>query len=612
MDVPPDHLEDDLGPHESGRLPTVAVLLVDDRAENLLALEASLEPLGQRLVLADSGDAALRAVLEDQFAVILMDVRMPGLDGFETMALLKQREKSRDTPIIFLSGYPEQHHALHSYTAGAVDYMIKPFEPEALRSKVSVFVTLRQNQLALESARARLEDRVQARTAELAAANQRLFEQAHHDKLTGLANRALFMEHLSNAVARSKRRAHPTFAVMMIDVDKFKSINDTLGHLVGDALLAGIAHRLDDCLREVDTAARTGGDEFTILLDGIADLKDATRTADRIQQTLALPFDLDGKEVFASVSVGIAVMDERYQDGNELLRDADAAMYRAKEGGRARYQVFDTGMHSTVTAQLQLGADLARAVGRGELVLEYQPVVRASDGALEAFEALVRWNHPSHGVIGPNEFIPIAEETGMIRSIGHWVLAEACAQLAEWHRLDSGLAISVNISEHQFAQPDLVETIEEVIRTSRITPSCLRLEVTEAAILPRVSFAERTLARLRDLGVRISLEDFGSGCSSLNLLHELPISRVKLDRALVGRIGHADERPEILRAVVMLAHNLDIEVTAKGIETQLQLDRVRTLGCESAQGFVIARPMATATTIAFVRTASERSRARAG
>ena len=322
MDVPPDDVADDLGPHESGRLPIVSVLLVDDRPENLLALEASLEPLGQRLVLADSGDAALRAVLAEQFAVILMDIRMPGIDGFETMALLKQREKSRDTPIIFLSAFPEQHHVLNSYTAGAVDYILKPFEPEALRSKVSVFVTLRQNQLALEHARARLEDRVQARTAELAAVNQRLFEQAHHDKLTGLANRALFMEHLTNAVARSKRRAHPTFAVMMIDVDKFKSINDTLGHLVGDAVLAGIAHRLDDCLREVDTAARTGGDEFTILLDGIADLRDATRTADRIQHTLAVPFELDGKEVFASVSVGIAVMDERYQDGHELLRDA--------------------------------------------------------------------------------------------------------------------------------------------------------------------------------------------------------------------------------------------------------------------------------------------------
>ncbi|CAN5579368.1 hypothetical protein BH11MYX1_BH11MYX1_14310 [soil metagenome] len=597
---------------ESSQLPTVSVLLVDDRAENLMALEVSLEPLGQRLVLADSGTAALRAVLEEQFAVILMDIRMPGLDGFETMALLKQREKSRDTPIIFLSAFHEQHHVLHSYTVGAVDYMLKPFEPEALRSKVSVFVTLRQNQLALEHVRAQLEERVQARTAELAAVNQRLFDQAHHDRLTGLANRALFMEHLTNAVARSKRRANPTFAVMMLDVDKFKQINDTLGHLVGDAVLAGIAHRLRECLREVDTAARTGGDEFTILLDGITDLKDATRTADRIQHTLALPFELDGKEVFASASVGIAVMDARYQDGAELLRDADAAMYRAKEGGRARYQVFDTGMHSTVTAQLRLEADLSCAVERAELALEYQPIVGAADGALEGFEALVRWNHPQRGLIGPDEFIPIAEETGLIRGIGQWVLATACQQLALWHRDRPELAISVNLSPHQFAQPDLLETVSEVIKSSQLPAACLRLESTESAILPRVPFAARTLSRLRELGVRISLENFGAGYASFNLLHELPISRVKLDRSLVERIGQPGERPEILQAIVALAHALGIDVTAKGIETHPQLERIRAIGCESAQGYVIARPMNAAAATAFIGSASEPRRARAG
>ncbi len=599
-------------PHEVSRLPQVSVLLVDDRPQNLLALEVSLEPLGQRLVLAASGRAALRAVLDEQFAVILMDVSMPELDGFETMALLKQREKSRDTPIIFLSASPEQHHVQHSYSAGAVDYMTKPFEPAALRSKVAVFVTLRQNQLALENARAQLEERVQERTAELAAVNQRLFEQAHHDRLTGLANRALFMEHLANAVARAKRRPTETFAVMMIDVDKFKQINDTLGHLVGDALLAGIAHRLRECVREVDTAARTGGDEFTILLDGIVDLEDATRTADRIQQTLARPFDLDGKEVFASASVGIAVMEARHQDGAGLLRDADAAMYRAKEEGRARYQVFDTGMHSTVTAQACLEAGLAGAVERGELVLEYQPIVSAADGALEGFEALVRWNHPQRGLISPAEFMPVAEETGLIRGVGRWVLSQACKQLATWQRVHPELVVSVNISPHQFAQPDLPEIVEAVLASSQLGPGCLRLEVTEAAIMPRVPFAERTLARLHDLGVRISLEDYGIGCSGLNLLHELPISRVKLDRSLVARIGQPQERPEILQAIVTLAHALGIEVTAKGVETQSQLDRIRELGCESAQGFFVARPLTVAAATALVDGASARRRARVG
>lgn len=335
-------------------LPRVSILLVDDRRENLLALEASLDDLGQHVVLADSGAAALRAVLDDDFAVILMDIRMPGLDGFETMALLKQRERSRDTPIIFLSAFPEDHHVLRSYSVGAVDYLLKPYDPEALRSKVSVFVKLKQNQLALQAAHAELEQRVRERTAELAAANailerevqtrkqaeQRLFDQAHHDGLTGLANRALLLERLQRAVAQSRRRASPSFAIMMIDLDHFKVVNDTLGHAAGDALLTGVAGRLRDCLREVDTPARIGGDEFAILLDGITALADATRTADRIQQALAAPFDIEGQRVTASASIGIALMDATYERGGDLLRDADAAMYRAKESGRARTQVF--------------------------------------------------------------------------------------------------------------------------------------------------------------------------------------------------------------------------------------------------------------------------------
>ena len=335
-------------------LPRVSILAVDDRRENLLAIEASLDDLEQKVVLADSGAAALRAVLEDDFAVILMDVRMPGLDGFETLALLKQRERSRDTPIIFLSGFPEDHHVLQSYSVGAVDYLLKPYDPEALRSKVSVFVKLKQNQLALVAAHAELEERVRERTAELASANavlereilirkqaeQQLFDQAHHDGLTGLANRLLLRAHLDRAVAQSRRRAIPSFAILMIDLDHFKVINDTLGHAAGDALLVGVADRLRGCLREVDTAARIGGDEFAILLDGISAPEDATRTADRIQQALATPFDIEGHSVMATASIGIALMDEQYERGGELLRDADAAMYRAKDGGRARTRVF--------------------------------------------------------------------------------------------------------------------------------------------------------------------------------------------------------------------------------------------------------------------------------
>jgi diguanylate cyclase len=335
-------------------LPQVSVLLVDDRIENLYALEASLEPLGQRLVRAASGADALRAVLGEQFAVILMDIRMPDLDGFETLALLRQRERSRDTPIIFLSAFPEQRNSLRSYSSGAVDYLMKPFDPEALRSKVSVFVRLRQNELALQRAHAELEARVAERTLELAAANralereiaerkkteERLFHLAHHDSLTGLANRALLMHHLEQAIALTRRERGPSIAVALLDLDRFKHINDSLGHLAGDALLVEVARRLKTTLRGSDIAARLGGDEFAILFHGIRSPEEARGAAARIQRALAPAYEIEGRPVTTTSSTGIVLVTERYEKIVDLLRDADAAMYRAKEAGRARYELF--------------------------------------------------------------------------------------------------------------------------------------------------------------------------------------------------------------------------------------------------------------------------------
>ncbi|MEO6776885.1 MAG: diguanylate cyclase [Kofleriaceae bacterium] len=335
-------------------LPQVSVLLVDDRPEQLTALEAVLEPLGQHLVHARSGAAALHAVLAEQFAVILMDIRMPDLDGFETLALLRTRERSRHIPIIFLTGLAEQEDQLRSYASGAVDILQKPFDPDTLRAKVGVFVHLRQNEVALQRSRDELESRVVERTRELATANaaleleierrkeieRLLIEQAHRDGLTGLANRKLLLEHLHHAVARFHRDQQPRCAVMMIDLDRFKAINDSRGHLAGDRVLVEVAHRLERCLREVDTAARFGGDEFAILLDGIDALRDATRVAERIHEALAAPIVVDDGTVTVSASIGIAVVDPGYERGEDLLRDADAALYRAKQAGRARTDVF--------------------------------------------------------------------------------------------------------------------------------------------------------------------------------------------------------------------------------------------------------------------------------
>lgn len=580
-------------------LPQVSVLLVDDRAENLCALEASLEPLGQRLVRAQSGDAALRAVLDEQFAVILMDVRMPGLDGFETLAMLRQRDRTKHIPIIFLTAYPEQAQLVRSYESGAVDYITKPFEPDTLRSKVSVFVHLRQNELALQAAHAELEQRVLARTAELAAANvalereiaerkameHKLIEQAHHDSLTGLANRMLLMRHLDHAVAQSRRRAHPSFAVMMLDVDRFKAINDSFGHLAGDELLVGMAQRLSHCLREVDTAARLGGDEFAVLLDGITDIRDATRSAERFQRALEKPFVIQGREVHATSSIGIAMMSKRYAKGEELLRDADAAMYRAKDAGRARYQVFDLEMHDSATAQSRLEADLYRAVERRELALHYQPIVSLRDGKVAAFEALLRWNHPDHGLVIPADFIALAEETTLIRPIGRWVIEEACRQLAAWG--DDSIAMTINLSATQLPNASLAAALDQATRAAGIAPSRLTVELTEGALMSRAGIAEQAQARLheiRELGIGIALDDFGSGYSRVGHLHELGVSTIKIDRTFV-------DQPETVRGIVSLAHALGLSVTAEGVETAEQLERLRELACEHAQGYFFARPL---------------------
>jgi EAL domain-containing protein (putative c-di-GMP-specific phosphodiesterase class I) len=300
---------------------------------------------------------------------------------------------------------------------------------------------------------------------------------------------------------------------------------------------------------------------------------------------------LEGKEVLATASIGIAMMEPRYSRAEDLLRDADAAMYRAKEEGRARCQVFDREMHTTVMAQLRLEGDLCKAVERNELVLHYQPIVSVKDGALVGFEALVRWHHPERGLVQPGEFIPIAEETGLIRPLGRWVMTEACRQLAEWNAVRPNLSMSVNLSPHELAQRDLVEEIEDTIDRAKIDPAQLKLEITETAIMQRVSTVQPMLARLRDRGISISLDDFGTGYSCLSYLHEFPVTTLKVDRSFVQRIGTENERPAILRGIVMLARNLGIEVIAEGVETEGQLAQLRQLECEHAQGFYFSHPL---------------------
>ncbi|HEV2707063.1 MAG TPA: EAL domain-containing protein [Pyrinomonadaceae bacterium] len=425
-------------------------------------------------------------------------------------------------------------------------------------------------------------------------AEERLMHDAFHDVLTGLPNRALFMDHLKLSVERAKRRDSRLFAVLFLDLDRFKIVNDSLGHMVGDQLLVGIARRLETCLRPGDTVARLGGDEFTILLEDLNDADEAIEVAGRLQKELSLPFNLGGHEVFTTVSIGIALSTTGYERAEEVLRDADTAMYRAKTQGKARHEVFDKAMHARALNLLQLETDLRRAVEREEFFLHYQPIVSLETGLIRGFEALVRWQHPERGHVSPIDFIPVAEETGLIIPIGEWVLAEACREVKRWQeRFPSypPLQISVNISGKQLMKSDLIEQVRRVLRETGIEPRALKLEITESIMMENIESAIALLNHLRALGVELSIDDFGTGYSSLSYLHRFPVSTLKIDRSFVGRMDGNNENAEIVRTIVMLARNLDMDVIAEGVETEHQVTQLRALRCEYGQGYHFSKPV---------------------
>lgn len=422
---------------------------------------------------------------------------------------------------------------------------------------------------------------------------ERLLHEALHDGLTGLPNRALYMDHLRKAVARWKRRQHGAFAVLFLDLDGFKGINDTLGHLAGDQLLVEFTQRLITHVRPGDTFARMGGDEFSILLDDLNDLNDAIIAVKRLQRLLEEPFQLSGRELFVTSSIGVALSVPEYIDPEEILRHADAAMYRAKKLGKGRYEVFDRTTSKRLERQSQIETDLSRAVERAELFLEYQPIVALETGRIAGFEALLRWQHPTLGMIAPPDFITVAEATGAIVPIGEWVLEESCRQTREWQRScpqNPPLYISVNLSVKQFTQPNLVEQVAIALHNAGLDPSSLKLEITESMLMSADS-AIRMLSQLHALGVGISIDDFGTGYSSLSYLHRLPIGNLKIDRSFVVSMSANRESFEIVRTIITLAQSLNLTIVAEGIETNDQLQMLRGLNCQYGQGHFFSKAL---------------------
>lgn len=430
--------------------------------------------------------------------------------------------------------------------------------------------------------------------AERKEAQKELVQVAFHDKLTGLANRALFLDRLEQLIHKSKRKKNYLFALLYLDLDRFKTINDSLGHAQGDTLLVEVAHRLKSSVRAIDTVARLGGDEFTILLDEIHNFGDATDVAERVNQVLQQPIILADEQMFITASIGIVVSATDNVSSQELLRNADTAMCRAKELGSGTYQIFDVSLQQKVRQRVELEQALRQALNDEQYVLFYQPIINLNNGKLKGFEALIRWNHPTRGLVPPAEFIGLCEETGLIVQLSQWVLRSACRQTRQWQKQfphHADLSISVNLSAKQLMQSDIIDQIHESLIETGLDPACLNLEITESLLMAEPEVAKSILHQMKETGIRLDIDDFGTGYSSLSYLHQFPFDTLKVDRSFVNQMIDDPTCANIVRSIILLAQNLNLTINAEGIETLRQLHSLRQLGCHLGQGFFFSKPL---------------------
>ncbi|CAD5955146.1 putative signaling protein PA1727 [Planktothrix tepida] len=573
---------------------TEDILIVDDTPDNLHLLSRMLTRQGYNVRKALNGAMALTAAQTVAPDLILLDIMMPEMDGYEVCQNLKANAKTAEIPVIFLSALDDVLDKVKGFQVGGVDYITKPFQFEEVLARVQNQLALRSAELEIRVLNSELEARVKERTQQLEEANAKLLKMALHDSLTGLPNRALLMTDLHQSIQRSKADPNYQFAVLFLDCDRFKVVNDSLGHLVGDELLILIARRLNSYIKPQNTLARLGGDEFAILLTEIPDFPHVIELADQILDSFSKPFHLERHEVFINASIGIVIGHSDYNEPEHLLRDADTAMYRAKALGKGQYHIFDPVMHAAALERLQLETDLRRGLEQQELVVHYQPIVDLNSGKIAGFEALVRWRHPERGLVPPGLFIPIAEETGLITPIGYWVLFEACHQLQTWQKqnlVDSRLFVSVNLSVKQFTQPNLLEQIDQVLEQSQLDPDCLKLEITESAIMENDKDVAIILKELRKRHILISIDDFGTGYSSLSYLHSFPVDTLKVDKSFVQRLNLESENVGLIPVIISLAKTMNMSVVAEGIELPEQLAILKELNCGFGQGYFFSKPL---------------------
>ncbi|MFM6192085.1 putative bifunctional diguanylate cyclase/phosphodiesterase [Planktothrix sp.] len=573
---------------------TEDILIVDDTPDNLHLLSRMLTRQGYNVRKALNGSMALTAAQTVAPDLILLDIMMPEMDGYEVCQHLKANAKTAEIPVIFLSALDDVLDKVKGFQVGGVDYITKPFQFEEVLARVQNQLALRAAELEVRILNAELEARVKERTQQLEEANAKLLQMALHDALTGLPNRALLMTDLNQSIQQAKADPNYQFAVLFLDCDRFKVVNDSLGHLVGDELLILISRRLNLYIKPQNTLARLGGDEFAILLTEIPNSHHAIELADQILESFSKPFQLERHEVFINASIGIVIGHDEYNEPEHLLRDADTAMYRAKALGKGQYHIFDPAMHAAALERLQLETDLRRGLEQQELVVHYQPIVNLNTGKIAGFEALVRWRHPERGLVPPGLFIPIAEETGLITPIGYWVLSESCRQLRTWQKqnlVDSSVFVSVNLSVKQFCQPNLLEQIDQVLEQSQLAPNCLKLEITESAIMDNEKDVAFILREMRKRHILISIDDFGTGYSSLSYLHSFPVDTLKVDKSFVQRLNQEPENVGLIPVIISLAKTMNMSVIAEGIELPEQLMILKELSCGFGQGYFFSKPV---------------------
>lgn len=575
------------------------ILIVDDIPENLKVLSKTLKQEGYEVRAVTSGSMALRVVRNATPDIILLDIKMPEMDGYEVCRVLKADPETNHIPIIFLSALDEVVDKVTAFSVGGVDYITKPFQFQEVLARVNNQLQLQAAKAEVERLNAELEKRVIQRTAQLEqeiVKRQRIQEEllymALHDSLTELPNRAWLMDRLKQVVKRSQQNPHYLFAILFLDCDRFKLVNDSLGHMIGDQLLISISRRLESALRLGDTISRFGGDEFVILLEEINQPDDAIEIAQDLQEQMKLSFHLDTYEIVIDVSIGIVIGNQENQQPDHLLRNADLALYKAKEKGKGRYEVFERKMHSIALRNLQTETELRRALVQSQFVVYYQPIIALSNRKIVGFEALVRWLHPQNGLVFPDQFLKIAEDTGLILDLDRFVLKESCQQIKEWqNKFDKSLTINVNFSTQLFSQTIVSEYLRNIICQTQLNPSQLRIEITENNFINNYQLAYLNSEKLKDQKIQISLDDFGTGFSSLSYLHQFPVDNLKIDRSFVTGLEEKLKNQEIVTSIINLAHNLEITVTAEGIETAQQFEYLRGLGCEYGQGYFFSPPV---------------------